>query len=919
MNNRLDVEDLILNYDPEFPAPRFLTAEVAGALKSVTGRLPSVVPWPPARGPAAIVLAAPPQPTDDLSRFNGYDAVVMTWTAAEAAALAALYTPDYLPSRWYEYRHNVDAYIPLITGHQAPFNDKSAEMARYYRSLGLYFPCTIGGAKVLLFKSGLHPDYDGPALPLKKLVAEIMAAVAPKVLVTTGSGGGIGTDVLLGDVLIASSTAFDCTTQFKAEPWATASYATSPLPAGVLDAITPALTGVNAARIPNARPGGPRIWAGDATDILVTTDFFGFDDSTDYYKLQGRGRVCDMGDAVVGQAMAAIPGVAWYSVRNASDPQIPNPDNDIEAAKKTSGDIYTEWGAFTTAASAIATWAIIDAAFNDPKEASMAVSANFQPLAGSTHPHPDTAKKLEATDPQKTIRVTVMLRRKSGHVAVRPEAVRAVAGPGPERAEFEKAHGADPAEMAAVVQYAQSAGLTVEDQDLARRNVIVTGTVAAINKAFDVQLFDYVYPHETYHGHDGEIGLPAAIAPFVEAVVGLTNRKVLAKHFSTASLVKKRATMDPPNTKPLTPAQVATLYNFPPGDGAGQTIGLYEMETGDGPAGYAASDIAGSLKALGDLPMPKIVDVPVLGTTNSGTSDGETGLDITVAGAIAPAATIAVYFAGAEVQDMLQALQMMIHPQSGQPVPSIISISYGWGPDDLDAKSFSDNEWTQFSALFQDAATNKITVLVSSGDSGAYVESTTQAQTSYPGSDPWVTACGGTTIGNVSGGSFAEYVWNDEAGGQPGASGGGVSARFPVPAYQSDTGVPAHNGTGTKGRGVPDIAGNASENSGYLQVINGSAPEPVGGTSAVAPLYAGLMARINANLGQPVGFLNTTLYSLPATVFRDVKSPPGPANNSYGKVKGYPSGAGWDACTGRGSVNGQALQTALSGLKPASA
>ncbi len=545
----------------------------------------------------------------------------------------------------------------------------------------------------------------------------------------------------------------------------------------------------------------------------------------------------------------------------------------------------------------------------------MAVSANFQPLKGSVHPHPDTARKLHPTDPQKTLRISVILRRKAGHVAVAPEAVRAVSGARPPRDAFEQAHGAEPAEMDAVAQYLTSAGLAVEDRDLARRTILATGTVAAVNAAFNVELFDYVYPEQTYHSHDGETGLPASVAPFVEAVVGLTDRKVKAKHFSTAALAKKRIAMDPPNTVPLTPAQVAALYSFPSGDGAGETIGLYEMETGEGPAGYAPSDISGSLKALGGLAMPTIVDVPVLGTNNSGKSDGETGLDITVAGAIAPKATIAVYFAGGEVQDMLQALQMMIHPQSGQPMPSVISISYGWGPDDLDAQSFTDAEWTQFSQLFQDAATNKITVLVSSGDSGAYVASDTQAQTSYPASDPWVTACGGTTIGNVNGSGFDEYVWNDEAGGQPGATGGGVSARFPVPSYQSDAAVPTRNGTGAKGRGVPDIAGNASENSGYLQVIDGSASEPVGGTSAVAPLYAGLMARINANLGQPAGYLNTTLYSLPADTFRDVTSPPGPANNSYGKVKGYPAGAGWDACTGRGSVNGQALQTALSGLK----
>ncbi len=240
--------------------------------------------------------------------------------------------------------------------------------------------------------------------------------------------------------------------------------------------------------------------------------------------------------------------------------------------------------------------------------------------------------------------------------------------------------------------------------------------------------------------------------------------------------------------------------------------------------------------------MPKIVDVPIDGVKNSGQSDGETGLDITVAGAIAPKATIAVYFAGGQVQNMLHALQAMIHPAAGQPAPSILSISYGWGPDDEGTANFSDAEYGEFTQLFEDAATNNITVFVSSGDSGACIESPTQAQVSYPASDVWVTACGGTCIGAVSGSASEEVVWNDS-----GATGGGVSARFPVPVYQSAAPtmakIPARNGTGATGRGVPDIAGNASPYSGYLQVVGGGAPEPIGGTSAVAPLYAGLMAR----------------------------------------------------------------------------
>ena len=271
------------------------------------------------------------------------------------------------------------------------------------------------------------------------------------------------------------------------------------------------------------------------------------------------------------------------------------------------------------------------------------------------------------------------------------------------------------------------------------------------------------------------------------------------------------------------------------------------------------------MKALGNLPLPTIIDVAVNGTTNSGKSDGETGLDITVAGAIAPKAEIAVYFAGAEPQNMLHALQMMVMPKSGEPTPDIISISYGWGADDPSDHDFSENEYEQFTKVFEDAATNKITVFVSSGDSGAYVQSRKLAQTSYPASDVWITACGGTTVGNIDGSNFDEWVWNNS-----GATGGGVSARFPVPPYQRGAKVPDRLSTGKPGRGVPDIAGNASPYSGYLQMVNGARPEPIGGTSAVAPLYAGLMARINANLGNPSGFLNTTLYSLPASAFREI-------------------------------------------------
>jgi kumamolisin len=543
----------------------------------------------------------------------------------------------------------------------------------------------------------------------------------------------------------------------------------------------------------------------------------------------------------------------------------------------------------------------------------MAIKQGYVSLEGSEHTHANIHKDLNKTAATEPVTVTLILRRRQDGNHVRALEDFSVHS-GKENklvshTDFAALYGADPKELQQVADFAKSQGLDVLETDAARRSVVVRGTADAVNKAFDVELHDYESPRGKFRSHSGAANLPKNIANLVEGITGLDTHKVPAQHFSTA---RRKNPSDPAQTKPLTPQQVAQLYDFPAGDGTGQTIGIYEMETGDGPAGYTASDLASTMNAFGgSLKVPVPIDVSIDGVTNSGQSDGETGLDITVASAIAQGAQIAVYFTGGTTQNIIHALQHMIHPAAGEPQPTVLSISYGWGPDDPSAASFSQLEYNTMDQLFQDAANLSITVLVSSGDSGALIESTTQAQTSYPATEPWVLACGGTTIGNISGTTFTEYAWNDTGAAGPGASGGGVSARFPVPDYQQNVPVPKHNGTGTAGRGIPDIAGNASENSGYIQFINGSS-QPVGGTSAVAPLYAGLIALINANLGHSVGFLNPTLYSLnAATMFNDIVTPPGPANNSLKGVAGYPVAVGWDACTGFGSVNGVALQNAL--------
>ena len=199
-----------------------------------------------------------------------------------------------------------------------------------------------------LLKSGLHLDYDGPQVPVRKLMTELAQTLKPSLFITTGTGGGInGTTngsvsvTELGDVVVGTAAAFDCQQQFKNATWLpTGPIPTSPLSAQAAALMTPALLSVNAAKVTGGRPV-PKIWT-DAN--IVTTDFFAFSDSLNTYGLDGKGRACDMGDAMVGLALetarASVPGMLWHAIRNASDPQITVTDGDIAAAEHLAGTIY---------------------------------------------------------------------------------------------------------------------------------------------------------------------------------------------------------------------------------------------------------------------------------------------------------------------------------------------------------------------------------------------------------------------------------------------------------------------------------------------------------------------------------------------------------------------------------------------------
>ncbi len=280
----------------------------------------------------------------------------MTWTVAEAKCLADTLTPGY-PSKtaWYHYAHNFTTeFLPLI---------RRGAPAREANRLGSWFPTRIADKSVMCFKSELHLSQDGPKMPIALLWQQLIAEVKPKLLITTGTAGGIGDGVELGDVVVAQSVRFDCLKEFKSKPFHASSYACSPLNTASFT-VAQQLFSANAGHLPTAsRP--PAIFAAASADVplpdIVTTDFFAFDDTSNTFALQGLGGAVEMGDAVLGLVMQGLGTSAplWIAVRNASDPEIDSTGLTEKEAATKAAQIYERYGYWTTIPSAITCWALI--------------------------------------------------------------------------------------------------------------------------------------------------------------------------------------------------------------------------------------------------------------------------------------------------------------------------------------------------------------------------------------------------------------------------------------------------------------------------------------------------------------------------------------------------------------------------------
>jgi kumamolisin len=486
--------------------------------------------------------------------------------------------------------------------------------------------------------------------------------------------------------------------------------------------------------------------------------------------------------------------------------------------------------------------------------------------------HAPKAQRVSDVDAERPIRLTVVL--KPG-ASVEPLAHQAQ--PVMSRSEYRTRHGTHQAVLDRVVAYAKQHGLRVIEADAAKHAVRLEGTYGQACAAFQPEeLGVYHIDGRDVVARGGHLFVPDDLAQDVVAVMGFDQRPVAKPHFRVRPATASATSWDP--------VQLAEEYEFPTGlNGSGQTVALIELGGGFSPDDVALYFSEKDVKRTG-----KLDSVGVDGATNAPHGDtadanGEVQLDIDVVGSVAPGANIVVYFGPNQGNGFLDAVQAAIHDETND--PSVISISWG-GPE----SNSSSQDLQAMDQALQSAAALGVTVCVASGDNGATDGETDGAlHVDFPASSPHALACGGTRLPK----SGKEVAWNDGSTG--GATGGGFSSTFPRPSWQ--VGVPAGHKTQ---RGVPDVAGNADPETGYNIRVDGK-NVVVGGTSAVAPLWAGLIALANQSLGKRVGFVNPILYQHPEA-FVDI---------TQGNNNGFKAGHGWDPVTGLGRPKGAAVIDAL--------
>jgi len=534
------------------------------------------------------------------------------------------------------------------------------------------------------------------------------------------------------------------------------------------------------------------------------------------------------------------------------------------------------------------------------------------------------AKVIAPADPDEQIMITLVVRPRQPVLELHTDRELAARLPRERhylsREEFEHRHGADPDALAQVGKFARSHGFEIREISAERHSVVLQGRAGDFSKTFGVEMVQYDHPRGRHRGIHGLIHMPKELINVVHAVLGLHNRPCALRHGTATGVKKARGPA-------LSANDVAELYRFPRHvNGTGQCIGVIELG-----GGYHRSDLEDFFSSL-KLPLPKIKDACIGGAENApaehnvlhtfvttlnrgenpaksanpetrrsaelAQSTAETTMDIELVGAFAPGAHVVVYFAPNTEQGIYHALTTALADKIHR--PAVLSLSWGEPEPNVSPKYA-----VLIDSVLKNLASVGVTVCVSSGDFGAHNGMPGKPSVNFPASSPYALSCGGTTL-KVSGHNIeSEIVWNSVLYGMHGASGGGVSRMFPKPFWQDDFKVPRlrlKNG----GRGVPDVAGVADPETG-CRIVVGGVPSVSPGTSAVAPLWAGLVARLNHAIGTPCGYLNSILYRLMTQ------------GNSHGILRAithgengvYHAGPLWNACTGLGSPRGDRLLEAL--------
>ncbi len=537
----------------------------------------------------------------------------------------------------------------------------------------------------------------------------------------------------------------------------------------------------------------------------------------------------------------------------------------------------------------------------------MSLKAKFAAVPGSQRIPLPGARATGRANPATTLDLTLKLRRKKNlpELATRPNKAMT-------REQLAAVYGASPADLKKVTTAFKKLGLSITRTNLATRTVQVSGTTAVIEKAFDVKLFDYSHAGGSYRGRTGPVHVPAELSGIVEGVFGMDNRCVVKRRPQPIPAVNHAKAGSIPSSW-YTPAELATHYNFPTGDGSGEAVGLLEFG-----GGYFPADLQ-QFCSLAGVGVPTVKPVSVDGTSTSAKdgAEGEVMLDIEVVAGVCPKATIVVYFAAFTEQGWISILDAATQDKTNN--PGVISASWGYAEDNY---IWTEQAMTQINETMKDAAMLGMTICVAAGDDGSSDAVTDgNAHVDFPSSSPYALAVGGTTIPSKTA-SAKDTVWFEGDGlraDNGGSTGGGVSTMFARPAWQSKIAIDSVNSGSIEGRVVPDIAANADWiKSPYLLVVDGGA-QGNGGTSAATPLWASLITLINAERGSAgrVGYLSPLLYAPPSgsgsgsTVgtlgCTDVTS----GNNNTDKVGGYAAAAGYDAVSGWGVPNGKNLLAAL--------